>query len=74
MASADSKLNQKTQIRRGGRAVVTVTNRNANARNILANRTGRGVGGGFTRGQLREALANQNARTGTSNGGRRRRL
>ena len=74
MASVDNKLNQKTQIKRGGRAVVTVTQRNANARNILANRTGRGVGGGFTRAQLREALANQDARTGKANGGRKRRL
>lgn len=71
----DNKLNQKTQIRRAGqRSPVTVTNRNANARNILNARTGRGVGGGFTRTQLREALANQNARTGTANGGRKRRL
>lgn len=71
--SATSVLNNKTQLQRG-RATVTVTQRNANARNILASRTGRGVGGGFTRGQLREALANQNPRTGTANGGRKRRL
>ena len=67
---ADSRLNQRTQIRRGKGFFVNRTTRNAGARQILSQRTGRAGGGRFTVRQLREAIANQ----GTRAGGRSRTL
>lgn len=72
MASANTTLRQTTAVRRGAGLFVNRTNRNANARAILNQRTGRGAGGRFTITQVREALANQTA--GGRPNGRRRRL
>lgn len=70
MASVDSKLNQRTQVSRGRGLFVNRSTRNAQARQVLQQRTGRAGGGRFTIGQLREAIANQ----GTNAGRRLRRL
>ena len=64
---ADSRLNQRTQLRRGRGMFVNRTTRNANARAILQQRTGRASGGRFTVRQMREAIANQGTRAGGRN-------
>lgn len=66
----DATLNKRTQVSRGRGLFVNRSTRNANARAILQQRTGRGSGGRFTQRQLREAIANQ----GSRRGGRSRRL
>lgn len=67
---ANARLNKRTQVSRGKGMFVNRSTRNAGARSILQQRTGRATGGRFTQRQLREAIANQ----GTSRGGRKRRL
>lgn len=67
---ADARLNQKTQVSRGRGLFVNRSTRNAQARSILQQRTGRAGGGRFTVRQLREAIANQ----GSKRGGRARKL
>ena len=67
---ANAGLNRKVAVSRGRGMFVNRSTRNANARAMLQQRTGRGSGGAFTVRQAREALANQ----GTNAGGRRRTL